>query len=219
MFFPKKESKPANTLNSFSSLSFGASQDASKKPSFADEKERMLMKAKVFVEESRSRVFNARKTITDFSSSNYWFYGYFLGSLTATMMGSLALSSRIPFISRYLAFVSLAGGYFGACGCQTIHMMYLGSNFKKTIQQEIDLAKKLDTETGQVVGDYQEEARRLEGMLTALRSRGAIAPSGEAGEEMREDDSAEELAARYAKARNWKFQNVGKGKPQQIKEQ
>lgn len=217
MFFQKKESKPAHAYLPLSSLNFGASQEVSKKSSFADEKERMLVKAKVFVEESRSREFNARKKIIDFSSNNYWFYGYFLGSLTATMMGSLALSSRIPFISRYLAFVSLAGGYFGACGCQSIHMIYLGSHLKKTVQQEIDLAKKLDDETGHVVGDYQEEVRRLEGMLSAFRSRGALAPSGAAGEEVRGDDSAEELAARYALAKNWKFHNAEKGKPQQIK--
>lgn len=208
MFSKNKDSLPVSNYVPINSFNFAASKDASKKVSPEEIRERMIMKAKVFVEESRSRQYMEQKKIQDFASSNYWFYGYFLGSLSVTMLGSMALSSRVPFISRYVAFVSLAGGYFGATCCMGVHQMVLSQKFVKTIQGEIEAAKKLDEETGHTLGEYQGEVKRLEALLESLRSR-HFSPSGAPaiGSGNREEETAEELAKRYGKSRNWNFNN------------
>lgn len=214
MFSKSKDTLPASTYAPISTFNFTAGKDAPKKATPEELRERMILKAKVFVEESRGRLFTEQKKIQDFASSNYWFYGYFIGSLSATMMGSMALSSRVPFISRYLAFASLAGGYFGATCCMGIHQIVLSRHFVKAIQQEIDVAKKLDEETGHTLGEYEGEVRRLEGFLDSLRSRHSGPNTAAMGGANHENETAEELAARYAKNRNWNFHNTEKKKLQ-----
>lgn len=200
MFWKKSEQPPRNTLPLNNAFSFNATQKAKESP--VDNAEQLRMKAKVFVEESRSRVMTEGKKITDFTDG-YWFYGYFLGSMSITMIGAMALGGRVPFVSRYAAWISLAGGYGGASGCMFFHKVHLLRQFRKSVDKEIEMAKKLDDESGNSLGEYQLEIKRLETVLKSLTA-------GRNEVQHVEEESAEDLAARYAKQMKWDFKHMEK---------
>eukprot|EP00796_Vickermania_ingenoplastis_P008706 gene8706-6122_t len=196
MFGRKNEAK--STLPVHPTFAF---QDQPAKPVNVQEQEKM--KAKVFVEESRSRIINSQKTIQDFQNS-YWFYGYFLSTMSATMLCTMALGSRIPFMQRYAGWISLLGGYGGATGCTFVHRRYLTNQLKQVVEHEITTAKRLDEASGHSLGEYSLEIRRLENIMTAMAARGNQEGQSQA---QVEEESAEEIAARYAKKMNWNVKN------------
>lgn len=191
MFWKSKDNTPPLKPMGFEGA-FGAGNNHERK---VDQREQDSIKAKVFVSESRNRV-QKEMLKAKALAEGYYFYGYFLSSMTATMLGSMALGSRIPFLSRYIGFISFAGGYGGAQACMTVHQFFLVQNCRKVIDAEVAMAEKLDKETGYVFSEYQTEKRRLESLL-------AYKTSPMAEPQLEVESTPEELAERYAKKMNW----------------
>lgn len=174
---------------------YGMGGAGANKATKADAGEQAQAKAKLFAEESTGRTRIGLRKI-EALSEGYWFYGYFMGCMSVTMLGTLAVGSRVPFLSKYAGWVSLLGGYGGGSLAMQIHRMVLTRDFCKLLDRELATAHQLDDDTGNIYGEYAQQIRMLETTKNSLM--GVTEGHG-----LSTHESAEDLAARYAKKMNW----------------
>lgn len=200
MFWKKKDQQPMLPVSS-AYLAAGA-------PHRVEENalERGRTQAKVFVEESRARFLTAGNKIASFGETGYWWYGYFISSMSVTMAGSLLLSNRFAYVGRYSGWIALLGGYAGATSLMYIHKMFLLRDYRIMLEKEIQDAHRLDEETMSVHSEYRLLIRQLEGVLKSLTRD----PKDMMAPQQQEEESAHEIAARFAKKMNWNLDKMGK---------
>ncbi|KAL7697056.1 hypothetical protein N2W54_001260 [Lotmaria passim] len=166
----------------------------------AEKYEQALVTANVFLDDSRARIKKSIDTYTAVANSNYWFYGYFGGSMMATMAGAMTLGNRWAFFRSYSVYIALAGGYLGGKACLATHSSILLGGVIKQLNHEIEEAVRMDEQTNHIVPEYLREVERFKQVKYELMPSLPEAVEARARHtELTLDDRADALVDAYMK--------------------
>ena len=117
--------------------------------------------AAIVINENKAKLNKLLSAAKVVETSQYYFYGYIMGAMTATMATCLAVGNRIPFFRSSASMISLAGGYFGGSFLHKAHIQYNLQGVAKSVDEQIEELKKMSEKVQGVITDYDDEIDHL----------------------------------------------------------
>ncbi len=145
--------------------SSGKKADAKGGAQSPEERRRQLRQtAQTAIDDSRLKLNKQLQAARAVESSQYYYYGYILATMSATMAGCLSLGSRVPFLRSSASMIALAGGYFGGSFFHKAHVQFNMAGVANVIDQHVaDMKKKSEGVQG-AIADYDDHVKELQTM-------------------------------------------------------
>jgi hypothetical protein len=167
----------------------------------AEKQQQAVATANLLINDGRARLRGPLDMHQKVANSQYWTYGYMIGTMMATMAGCLAVGNKIPFLRSYASWISLGIGYYGGKSIHELHNAYNVTNVVKAIDQGIEEMKALDAKHGVTVPLYGREVQSLTKMKFDLQPTSPEAQEHAEKHAMKSsmsiDDRADELIAAF----------------------
>ncbi len=167
----------------------------------SDKQQQAISTANALISDGRAKLRGPLEMHQKVANSQYWTYGYMIGTMMATMAGCLAAGNKIPFLRSYASWISLGVGYYGGKAVHELHNEFNVSNVVKVLDVNIEEMKSLDSKYGADVSLYGREAQALTKMEIDLQPRSVEAQEhaqkSAASSSMSIDDRANELIAAF----------------------
>jgi hypothetical protein len=170
-----------------------------------DKQQQAVATANALISEGRSKLRGPLETHQKVANSQYWTYGYMVGTMMTTMAGCLVAGNKVQLLRSYASWIALGVGYYGGKSIHGLHNAYNVSNVVKVLDVNIEEMKRLDAKHGATVSLYGKEAQALTKMKIELQPMSTEAQEHAqkvaVASSMTIDDRAEELIAAFERKR------------------